>query len=128
MANHRGDASVLYHIDVDGTWNEITDYKAIGSGSTIAGKICGGLDHNKITMKDFIRRAYLASDLMDHYCPGLGVGVEPGGVPNIKYLYIDQEWDKEAARDMPEDIKEYREYTNNKLQKIKQSLESIVSD
>jgi 20S proteasome alpha/beta subunit len=128
MANHKWDASVLYHIDVDGTWKEIGDYKAIGSGATIADRFCAGLDYNNIKIKDFVRRAYLAIEFMDQYCPALGVGVEPGGVPNIKYLYYDQESDKEAAKDVPQDIKEYKEYTNNKLEKIMQSLESIIKD
>src|SRR5207244_11135212 len=68
-------------------------------GSTIADNICCGLDYNKITMKDFARHACLAIEFMDQYCPALGVGVEPERIPDIKYLYYDQEWDKEPAKD-----------------------------
>jgi 20S proteasome alpha/beta subunit len=125
MAHHTGDASVLYCIDVDGTWNEIRDYKAIGSGSTITDNICSGLDHNKITMKDFVGRAYLAIDYMDQYCPGLGAGVEPEGAPDIKYLDYNEEKDKPASE---EDKKEYKKYSQERLQRFKQSFDTILKE
>jgi hypothetical protein len=65
----------------------------------------------------------LAIHFMDQYCPALGVGVEQGGVPNIKYLYYDQEWDKEPTK---EDINEYREYTSTRLPKIIEGIDSIL--
>ena len=126
MAKHAREASTLYHIDIDGRSDEIADYKAIGSGSIIADKFCGKLSHNQITMKDLTKHAYLAINFMDQYCPALGVGVDSGGVPNIKYLYYDRESDKDAAKDMPQDIDEYKKYADYKLQKIIQSLDSIL--
>ena len=120
MAHHTGDASVLYHIAADGECNEIRDYKAIGSGSTIADNISCGLDYNKITMKDFARHACLAIEFMDQYCPALGVGVEPEGIPDIKYLYYDQEWDKEPTKDSPQDIEDCKNYANERLEQIRQ--------
>ena len=125
MANHRGDASVLYHIGVDGTWNEIRNYKAIGSGSTVADMVCCGLEHNNITMKDFAGRASLAIDYMDQYCPGLGVGVEPEGAPDIKYLDYNEEKDKPASE---QDRKEYKKYSQERLQRFKQSFDTILKE
>lgn len=125
MANHRGDKSVLYHIAADGVWDEITNYKAIGSGSTIADNVCCALEHNNITMKDFTRHAYLAIDYMDLYCPGLGVGIEPKGVPDIKYLDYDKVWDEKASE---EDVKEYKKYSAEKLEGLRQSFDTILRE
>lgn len=61
---------------------------------------------------------------MNQYHPGLGVGVEPGGVPGIKYLHYEVEWDKEAT---PEDIKEYKQYTNQRLEDVKRHLDPFSS-
>jgi 20S proteasome alpha/beta subunit len=125
MANHRGDKSVLYHFAATGIWDEIANYKAIGTGSTIADNICCGLEHNKITMKDFTRHAYLAIDYMDLYCPGLGVGIEPKGVPDIKYLAYDKVWEEKASE---EDVKGYKKYSAEKLEGLRQSFDTILKE
>jgi 20S proteasome alpha/beta subunit len=125
MAHHRGDDSVLYHIDVDGTWNEITTYMAIGSGSSVANTFCAELDHDNITIKEFTRRAYLAIKYMEHYCRGLGVGIESRGHPDIKYLFYDKEKDYNVSED---DIKEYKQYSEKKLELFKQSFDSILNE
>lgn len=122
IAAHRGNASVLYHIDTDGRSNEIIEHTSMGSGSIIADKFCSGPERDRITMRDFAKYAFLVIHFMDH-CPALGVGVEQGGVPNIKYLHYDQEWDKEPTK---EDINEYREYTSTRLPKIIEGIDSIL--
>jgi hypothetical protein len=63
-------------------------------------------------MKDFIKQAYLAIMFMDQYCPELGVSVEANGIPNIKYLYYNTEWDLEPTQ---QDIEWYKEYVNDRL-------------
>jgi 20S proteasome alpha/beta subunit len=57
IAAHRGNASVLYHIDTDGRSNEIIEYKSIGSGSIIADKFCSSPERDRITMRDFAKYA-----------------------------------------------------------------------
>ncbi len=42
---------------------------------------------------------------MHQYCPGLGVGVEPQGAPDIKYLHYNEDKDKPASE---QDKKEYK--------------------
>jgi hypothetical protein len=34
-------------------------------------------------------------------------------------MYYDKEWDKEPAKDSPQDIDECKNYTNEKLEQIK---------
>ena len=59
---------------------------------------------------------------MDKYCPGLGVGVEADGIPNIKYLYYNTEWDLEPTQ---QDIEWYKEYVNDRLGQIRETFERI---
>jgi hypothetical protein len=42
------------------------------------------------------------------------------GIPNIKYLYYNEEWDLEPSK---EDITEYREYADRRLQRIGEAIE-----
>jgi hypothetical protein len=51
------------------------------------------------------------------------VGVETGDFPHIRYLNYDDEWDKDPD---PEDIKEFRQFTDEKLEQIKQSFDLIL--
>jgi 20S proteasome alpha/beta subunit len=111
---------VDYHVDDSGNSNKVlSGYIAIGSGKDMADMFCGRLDHFNIKMKEFIKHAYLAIMFMNNYCPTLGVGVESGGIPDIKYLYYDKEWDKEPAKDSPQDIQDCKNYTNEKLEQFK---------
>ena len=59
---------------------------------------------------------------MDKYCPGLGVGVEADGIPNIKYLYYNTEWDLEPTQ---QDIEWYKEYVHDRLGQIRETFERI---
>jgi 20S proteasome alpha/beta subunit len=119
---HQHKQSGLYHINTKGECEEVTGYKAIGSGGKTADIFCESLQHNEITMKDFIKQAYLAIMFMDKYCPGLGVGVEADGIPNIKYLYYNKEWDLEPT---PQDIEEYKEHANYRLGQIGETFERV---
>ena len=47
--------------------------------------------------------------MKDQHCPDIGVGVEAGGFPNVKYLNYDCEWDICAK---PADIEEFKEFAN----------------
>jgi|GEM_PF-932472 20S proteasome alpha/beta subunit len=125
MASHKENPPELYYIHEDGNWNKVEQYQAIGSGSTVAEMVCGGLEHNNITMRDFARRAYLAIDYMHQYCPGLGVGVEPQGAPDIKYLHYNEDKDKPASE---QDKKEYKKYSQERLQRFKQSFDTILKE
>jgi hypothetical protein len=73
-------------------------------------------------MKDFIKQAYLAIMFMDKYCPELGVSVEADGIPNIRYLYYNTEWDLEPTQ---QDIEWYKEYVNDRLGQIRETFERI---
>jgi hypothetical protein len=126
MVSHRTKPLELYHIDIDGIPSKVSDYKAIGSGTKIADRFCGKLEFDKILMKEFIKCAYLAIMYMNQYCPGLEVGVEQNGVPDITYLFNNQEWDKRPAQDFPQDIEDCKSYANPKLGQIGQAFESIV--
>lgn len=120
IGKHQSRNTQLYHIDDKGRENEIKDYIAIGSGKGEADTICKNLEHNSITMKEFAKHAYFAIMYMDQYRPGLGVGVEQDGVPRVTYLYYDKERDEDAT---PRDIEEYREYTKQRLEDVRRSLE-----
>jgi hypothetical protein len=98
MGIHNRSNSELHYIDFSGNYIEV-DYKAIGSGGETADIFCASLLYDRIKMRDFLKHAYLAIMFMDKYCSGLGVGVESGGMPDIKYSYYNQEWDKEPARE-----------------------------
>jgi 20S proteasome alpha/beta subunit len=119
-ALHQYKQSGLYYINTKGESEKVTDYKAIGNGGKTADIFCETLQHNEITMKDFIKQAYLAIMFMDKYCPGLGVGVEADGIPNIKYLYYNKEWDLEPT---PQDIEWYKEYVHDRLGQIRETFE-----
>lgn len=54
--SHRTKPLELYHIDIDGRPNKVSDYKAIGSGTKIADRFCEKLDFDKILMKEFIKK------------------------------------------------------------------------
>jgi hypothetical protein len=54
---------------------------------------------------------------------GVGVGVKAGDFPHIRYLNYDDEWDQDAKQ---EDIKEFREFTDEKLGRIRQMFNSII--
>jgi hypothetical protein len=70
-------------------------------------------------MKEFAKHAYFAIMYMNQYRPSLGVGVEPDDTPRVTYLPYDKENDEDAT---PEDIDEYKQYTNKKLEDVKHSL------
>ena len=127
MVSHHEKPLELYHIDESGNPN-ISDYKAIGSGKEIADIFCGALKFDKILMREFIRHAYLAIMYMDKYCPGFGVGVEPEGNPDIKYLYYDQEWDKEPAKESPQDIEDCKNYTDKKLKRFREQFDVVLKE
>jgi 20S proteasome alpha/beta subunit len=129
MVSHREKPLELYHIDDNGNSNKIlSGYKAIGSGEEMANMFCETLDFGKIRMKEFIKHAFLAIMYMTQYCPALGVGVEPERIPDIKYLYYDQEWDKEPAKDSPQDIEDCKNYANERLEQIRQAFGRIVKE
>jgi 20S proteasome alpha/beta subunit len=119
IGKHQFKNTQLYFIDDKGKENKINSYIAIGSGKADADLICKNLEHNIMTMKEFAKHAYFAIMYMDKYHPGLGVGVEPDGVPRVMYLHYDKENDEDAR---PEDINEYKQYTNKKLEDVKHSL------
>lgn len=119
MVSHREKPLELYHIDEHGNSNKVSSYMAIGSGKEMTDMFCGTLDHVNIKMKEFIKHAYLAIMFMNNYCPALGVGIEAGNIPDIKYLYYDKEWDKEPAKDSPQDIVDCKKYTDEKLEHFK---------
>jgi 20S proteasome alpha/beta subunit len=54
-ALHQYKQSGLYYINTKGESEKVTDYKAIGSGGKTADIFCETLQHNEITMKDFIK-------------------------------------------------------------------------
>ena len=56
------------------------------------------------------------------------MGVEPERTPDIKYLYYDQEWDKEPAKDSPQDIEDCKNYANERLEQIRHAFEQIVKE
>ena len=120
VAKHQWNDTQLYYIDDKGIDNKIDDYIAIGSSKGEADNLCKSLSVHDMTMKDFAKHAYFAIMFMNQYHPGLGVGVEPDGAPGIKYLHYEAEWDKEAT---PEDIKEYKQYTNQRLEGVRRDLE-----
>lgn len=129
MVSHREKPLELYHIDESGNSNKVSSgYKAIGSGEEMADMFCATLEFGKIRMKEFIKHAFLAIMYMNQYCPALGVGVEPERIPDIKYLYYDQEWDKEPAKDSPQDIEDCKNYANERLEQIRQAFERIVKE
>ena len=127
MGIHNGLNSELHYIDFNGNYTEV-NYKAIGSGAETADIFCASLPYDRIKMRDFLKHAYLAIMFMDKYCSGLGVGIESGGMPDIKYLYYNQEWDKEPAREplLSQDIIDAKNYTNGGLKQIRQTLENIT--
>jgi 20S proteasome alpha/beta subunit len=111
IGKHQLRNTQLYYIDDKGKENKISDYIAIGSGKGEADIICKDLEHNNITMKEFAKHAYFAIMDMNKYHPGLGVGVEPGGVPRVTYLHYDKETDEDATLN---DIEEYKKYSDQK--------------
>ena len=118
IAKHQKKASELYHFGLNGNYKAV-DYIAIGSGKDTADMFCKSLPFKKMTMKDFVDEAYFAISYMEQYCPGLGVGIGPDGVPSIKYLDYEQEWDKE-----PEivDVTGFETYANARLEQVKKAL------
>jgi hypothetical protein len=70
-------------------------------------------------MKEFAKHAYFAIMYMDRHRPSLGVGVEHGDIPRVTYLGYDKERDEDAT---PEDIEEYKTYTDKKLEDIERNL------
>lgn len=100
-------------------------YKAIGSGERNTDKYCSGLAYDKITMKDFAKRAYFSILFMDQHHPELGVGIESGGDPNIRYLKYNESWDGEAP---PEDKIECKDYAINKLKQWNEKEDSFIKD
>jgi hypothetical protein len=114
-ALHQRNNSELHYINTKGEDETVTGYKAIGSGGKTADIFCKTLRHNSLTMKDFAKHGYLAVMYMDKCCPGLGVGVEPEGTPDIKYLNYKEEWDHHPPE---EDMLEFKKYTVEKLDQI----------
>jgi hypothetical protein len=88
------------------------------------------LNHEKIKMRDFLNYAYFAIMYMNEFCPGMGVGVEPGDIPDIKYLFYNQEWDIEPAKhpSLGQDINDAKNYVDNKLGQIRQPFKDIFLD
>jgi 20S proteasome alpha/beta subunit len=122
LVSHERNPPELYHIETNGNWDSVKNYRAIGSGEKTADLFCKELAHNKIIMKDFAKNAFIALMYMDRYCSGLGVGFEPDGSPDIKYLYYNkkEEWASEK------DIKMFRRYADDKLKQFKNSLDVIL--
>jgi 20S proteasome alpha/beta subunit len=125
IALHRRKDSELHYIDVKGEDETVTHYKAIGSGKKTAEIFCKKLEHSNITMKEFTKHAFLAIMYMKEYCPGLGVGVESDGVPVIKYLSYNEEWDHPPPL---QDILEFKKYTMEKLDQFKRSFDAILKE
>jgi Proteasome subunit len=123
IANHQGKNSELYHVDVSGNPEKVRPYKSIGSGADTADKFCAGLSFDTITMKDFTKRAFLATAYMDQHYPELRVGIGSGGIPLIKHMNYNQEWDKEIT-----DLEECRNYANERLEKLKDCFEAILKE
>ena len=121
IAKHLWKDSELHHIDANGKYNKV-EYMAIGSGKEVANAFCQSLQFDKVTMKEFVQQAYLAIMYMDQYCPGLGVGVGPDGIPRIKYLNYDDEWDREPTTD---EIEEYKQYTKKQLEHFKEAFDAM---
>jgi 20S proteasome alpha/beta subunit len=122
-ALHERNNSEIHHINTKGEDETVTRYKAIGSGGKTADIFCKKLEHNNITMKDFTKHAFLAIMYMDRFCPGLGVGVEPKGVPDITYLNYNEEWDHPPPE---QDMLEFKKYTDERLDQFKQGFDSIL--
>ena len=127
IAKHLRRNSELYHIDVNGTPREIKHYKAIGSGADTADKFCGGLSYDTITMKDFTKRAFFAIVYMDQHHPETRVGIKEGGIPLIKYMDYKEEWDEEIKQSHSA-IDECRNYTNERMEKLKQGFQEILRE
>lgn len=126
IERHQRDQSDLHWINFKGSVQKV-DYKAIGSGEEMANKFCAKIQYDRtMTMKEFTKRAYLAIMYMDKYCLGLGVGVEANGIPDIKYLDKNEEWDVEPVKDRPEDIEECKKYANQKLEEFGEAFQKIV--
>lgn len=125
MVSHRQRPLELYYIDEHGISNKVFNYMSIGTGKEIANMLCGDLDHINMEMKEFIKHAYLAIMYMDRYCSGLGVGVEPESNPDIKYIGYNDEWDIDPAEKRPQDIMQCKNYTDAKLEEVKQAFQSI---
>ena len=52
----------------------------------------------------------------------MGVGVEEGNHPIIRYMDYNKEWDTSASED---DIKEFEDYSNNALKETKRTLDRV---
>jgi 20S proteasome alpha/beta subunit len=124
IAKHIGTNSELHYIDTNGTACPVI-YKAIGSGENYADRYCSGLEYDKITMKDFAKRAYFSILFMDQHHPKLGVGIEPDGNPNIRYLNFNELKDIEAP---PIDKTECREYAISKLKEWNEKESNFLKD
>jgi 20S proteasome alpha/beta subunit len=122
-ALHQRNNSELHYINTKGDDETVIRYKAIGSGGKTADIFCKKLEHNSITMKDFTKRGFLAMMYMDKYCPGLGVGVEPYGAPDITYLNYNEERDHPPPE---QDMLEFKKYTDERLGQFKQGFDAIV--
>ncbi|MFZ0514695.1 MAG: hypothetical protein WAM14_24035 [Candidatus Nitrosopolaris sp.] len=125
IAKHQWRNSELHHIDVNGAPEEIKRYKAIGSSADTADKFCAGLSFDTITMKDFTKRAFFAIAYMDQHHHESRVGVGEGCIPLIKYMDYDEEWDEELKQSYS-DIEECRNYTNERMEKLKEGFEAIL--
>jgi hypothetical protein len=79
--------------------------------------------HNKTTMHDFTKRACVAIEYMNQCCPDLFVGLKANNVPMIRFLDYCKEWDEEPQSDQ---IKEYKEYTSNRISEFDKSLKSLI--
>jgi 20S proteasome alpha/beta subunit len=108
---HQGSSSKLYYIELNGHSYEVT-YKAIGSGEQVADSFCSGIEHTKATMKDFAKCAYRAIEYMNRECPDLGVGLEPEGVPMIRYMNYNETWNKEPT---VADMSEFKKFAQDQL-------------
>jgi hypothetical protein len=120
---HQYRHSELHYIDFNGNTQEIKRYKAIGSGADTADKFCAGLSFDTITMNNFTKRAFLAIAYMNQHHPELRVGVGEGGIPLIKHMNYDREWDEEIT-----DIGQCRDYTNNRMQIFKEVFEPMLKE
>lgn len=124
VATHDWEDSRLRYIDNNGDVF-IRDYQSIGSGQDCAHMFCRSVQHSETTMYDFTKRACVAIEYMNQCRPDLYVGLEPDGMPMIRFLDYRKEWDEEPQ---PGQLKEFKEYATNKISEFDKSLKSLINN
>jgi len=119
---HRGTNLQFYYISFNGDYKQV-NYKSIGSGKETTNIVCEKLSHNQITMKQFAKDAYFAIKYMNQHHPELGVGVEEGNHPIIRFMDYNKELDTSPSE---EDIKEFEDYSNNALNETKRTFDKLI--